>query len=208
VFAPRTRILIALGILLTVALGLALHHAQNSRSAPGGAISVPKLLWLVHATLVWLFICPALAADGSTPKGFRLLYGVFAGLMWARAPVELYLLYVAKSWRPPMGMAHDLICAGVVLVLLGRARDRRADGWHVAFAVSLVLGVLVECVYAGLFERAVSGATTGPGGLWFADPHDPRFAAINALTTAFNLPFFAFLVLFLLVGFGVLRRPR
>ena len=60
---------------------------------------------------------------------------------------------------------------------------------------------------AGLFERAVRGATTGRSGLWFASPGDPRFTLINRITLAFDVPLFAFLAAFL-VACLVPARPR
>ena len=109
-------------------------------------------------------------------------------------------------------MAHDLTCvlflAGGLLAMRTAWWPLRArsDRWMFAFILVLALALLVECTYAGLFYQAVRGATTGHEGLWFAAPDDPRFVFITGLTLTFNLLLYAFLAVFLVVGFTATSR--
>jgi hypothetical protein len=203
----RSRILIAVALLATLALGAGVHHLQNTSGAMGGRISQPKLAWLLYTVMVWGFLCPILALEPGVHRSFRLLVGWFGVSMWIRAAAEFPMLYTWKNWRPPYGMVHDLIC---VLFLTGGLLAMRAawwpprsrsDRWMFAFVLVLALALLVECTYAGLFYQAVGGATTGHEGLWFAAPDDPRFVFINGLTLTFNLLLYTFLAVFLVVAF-------
>jgi len=211
VLGRRSRILILTAILATAVLGLIVHHLQNVAGGMGGRISTPKLAWLLYTVLVWGLLCPILAFEPLIRRPFRALAGGFAALMWIRTLAEFPMLYTWKNWRPPYGMIHDLVCALVLVVGLWISRARwwppraRSDRWMLAFTLVLVSGVLLECVYAGLFYRAVAGATTGEHGLWFADPHDLRFRFINQLTLICDVALYGFLAAFLAAAF---RAPR
>ena len=210
---PRSRILIVVAIALVAGLGVAVHHAQNATGAMGGRISTPKLVWLIYTLFVWGLLCPILAADRSVAPRFRIVIGSFAALMWLRGIAEIFMLYVFRNWRPPIGMAHDLACAGLLAFGLAWSRPawrpvtRTIDGWLLAFTSMVLASVLVECLYAGLFERAVRGATTGRSGLWFAAPGDPRFTLINRLTAGIDVPLCAFLAAFIAACLVAARAP-
>jgi hypothetical protein len=206
--APHSRLLIVVGLGLATLLGVFVWRRQNSARAMGGAISIPKVAWLCYTVFTWGMLCPILALDRSVSPWARLVVGAFALSMWIRGIAEVPMLYVWKNWRPPIGIAHDLVSAALVVGALAWTRAewmplRRAeDGWMLAFALVLVVAVLVEACYAALFERAVAGATTGDDGVWYASPEDPRFRFINRLTATLNAPLFAFLIAFLAVAFG------
>jgi hypothetical protein len=209
VLTPRSRRLILAALALTGALGTVLFRRQNGDGGMGGAISIPKLAWLSYTTFVWFLLCPILAFDPAVARSHRVVIGLFAAFMWARGALEIPMLFVWKNWRPPIGMAHDLAAAallgwGLVVARPAPAETRPLDRWMIAFIAVQIASVLVECLYAGLFERAVRGATTGPGGVWFAADGDPRFVAINRLTALLDVPLILFLVAFLVV---CLRGP-
>jgi len=161
---------------------------------------------------VWGLLCPILTFEPRIHRSFRVIVGVFAALMWARAAAELPMLYVWQNWRPPYGMAQDVICALAVAGWLLATRRAwwptrtRSERWMLAFILVLVASVLVECTFAWLFYRAVAGATTGSEGLWFAAPGDSRFTRINQLTLAFDVVLYGFLATFLIAAFGAERR--
>ena len=207
----RSRILVVAALLVTATLGAWVYQRQSS-GAIGGRISLPKLGWLLYTVFVWGLLCPILAFEPAIRRPLRILVGLFAALMIARIAAEIPMLYVWKSWRPPYGMVHDVVCASLMVAGLaamrgGRPQRSASDRWMSAFVIVLVLGALVECLYAGLFFRAVRGATTGSGGLWFAAPGDPRFTFINGLTLVFDFFFYLFLVAFLAAGFRGRREP-
>jgi hypothetical protein len=204
-----TQTLIAvLVVVLTVGAG-AFFNVQNWKGQRGGKISLAKLLWLLYAITLWFVLAPAMALDATVPPGFRVLLGGFGLLMWARGVVELFMLYVTKNWRPPIGMTHNLLCIFFLSVGLGFFVNdgamfaRSFHVWLVGFVLLLVVSLLVETMYAFLFHHAVNGQTMGEDGIWFASTEDERFNRINRLTTALNVPFYGFLLLFLATACGL-----
>lgn len=166
---------------------------QNRAHAVGGKISNPKLLWLFFAIWFWLFECAVLAFEPSLPRGYRVILGVHAASMWARGALEMFMLYVTKNWRPPIGISHDVLCIVSVLGLAVFFRDElpleSAWGpWAPALVAMLLFSLCVEVLYAALFFQAVEGKTTGDKGIWFASEDEARFRRINRITTAFNVP--------------------
>lgn len=191
----RTTLGVLLGsaIVFTLA-GLVFRARQNrGRGAKGGRISNPKVLWLFFAIWFWFVECAVLAFEPSVPFVYRVMLGVHAASMWIRGAVELVMLHVTKNWRPPIGIAHDAFCIGLVVgvaVWAGPALWPQGPwfGWAPAVALMLIFSLVVELVYAALFFEAVEGRTTGDDGIWFADPDSERFRRINRITFACNTP--------------------
>lgn len=198
-----TRSALLLAALVVVALGLVFLERQNQKGGLGGRISRPKLLWLLYAVYLWFVVCPLLALDSAVPAPMRLILGVFAVVMWLRGVAELVMLYVTKNWRPPYGVGHDVFSMVVVVIGLLHYRDEwgSLQGtlplWTFALLLVLLASLAIETYYAAAFFRAVEGRTTGDDGVWFADEDDARFRRINRITTAFNVPLYAFLLLYL-----------
>ncbi|MBL8920450.1 MAG: hypothetical protein JNJ54_16420 [Myxococcaceae bacterium] len=182
------------GVVLALVMGLRFRAKQNAgHGARGGKISNPKVLWLFFAIWCWFVECAVLAFEPRLPWPYRLIVGVHAASMWLRGVVELFMLHVTKSWRPPIGIAHDALCIATIAGLAawsGAAlRDTGAWGpWAPALVVMLVFSLVVELLYAALFFQAVEGKTTGDDGIWFADPESERFKRINRITFACNTP--------------------
>jgi hypothetical protein len=156
---------------------------------------------------VWFFLAPLLAFDANVPRSFAVLLGAFSVLMWMRGLVEVFMLYVTRTWRPPIGIAHDVLCACFLVVGLyysGVGLREPLQPWLFAFVVALVVSLIVETMYAFLFHEAVGGQTTGDEGVWFASKEDPRFLRINRLTTVINVPLYGFLLMFLAAAYGLL----
>ncbi|MGV3621204.1 MAG: hypothetical protein ACO1OB_10325 [Archangium sp.] len=194
-FGPRVVVLSALGLCLVAAAWF--RGKQNSGAFKGGRISNPKLLWLFFCIWFWLFECAALAFEPSLPSSFRIIFGVHALSFWLRGGVEMYLLHVTKTWRPPMGIAHDVFCILTVLGLasfLGTPSESAWGWWAPALVVMLLFSLTVETAYAALFFRAVEGKTTGEDPIWFASEEEARFKRINRITFACNVPQVAFQV--------------
>jgi hypothetical protein len=201
-------LIVVLMMILTVGAG-AFFWAQNWKGKSGGKISPAKQFWLLYALTLWFVLAPAIAYDATVPFGFRALLGGFSVLMWARGAGELFMLYITKNWRPPIGMVHNLVCILFLSAGLGFFAADGASATHlshiglVGFVLLLIGSLLVETTYAFLFHHAVNGQTTGEDGIWFASAEDARFDRINRLTTALNVPFYGFLLLFLATACGL-----
>ncbi len=186
---PRVVIFTALGLCLVAAVWF--RGKQNSGAFRGGAISRAKLLWLFFAIWFWLFECAALAFEPTLATSYRVIFGVHALSFWLRGAAELYLLHVTKTWRPPMGIAHDVFCIVTVIGLslfLGLPVAEPWGWWAPALVVMLVFALVVETLYAALFFRAVDGKTTGDDPVWFASQEEARFRRINRITALCNTP--------------------
>jgi hypothetical protein len=207
--SPLTRTLLLAMLALFLLLGVLFHRRQNRQGSRGGRISPPKVAWLFYAVYFWFIVCPALALDSAVPPEARRVLGLFGASMWIRGVAEMYMLYVSKSWRPPYGIGHDVLC--VALVLGGLAWHHaywlgplsRAAWWALALVALVLASLVIEIIYAALFFRAVEGATTGEEGIWFADQEQARFRRINRLTLACNVPLYGALAALLAKGFGL-----
>lgn len=104
----------ALGLLGAAAV--IFYNHQNGPHAVGGAIALPKLLWLALALWLW-YVLPLMFVFDARLNTTRALHAVFAANMLARAIVELWMMYVSSNWHPYYGIAHDLFSAALVLYL-------------------------------------------------------------------------------------------
>jgi hypothetical protein len=205
-FGLATRVGLGASLLLCVVSALWFRGKQNRAHVMGGKISNPKVLWLFFAIWFWLFECAVLAFEPSLPLGYRIIFGVHAASMWLRGAVEMFMLYVTKNWRPPIGISHDVLC---IVTVLGLAVGYRAEltvggPWGLfapALVVMLLFSLVVEVLYAALFFKAIEGKTMGDKGVWFASDDDVRFKRINRITSAFNAPQVLFQVALLGAGF-------
>ena len=207
-FSLTTRVALALSLVLCGVASVWFKNRQNraNTSAWGGKISKPKLMWLFFCIWFWLFECAVLAFEPSLPLAIRAVCGAHALSMWLRGGVEMFMLYVTKNWRPPIGIGHNVFCivtVPLVLVGMGSVGETGAWGpWAWALVGMLVFSLGVETLYAALFFKAVKGQTTGEKGIWFASEDEERFKRINRITTAFNAPQVAFQLALLAVGFS------
>jgi hypothetical protein len=208
VFQLTTRLALGASLLMCVGSALWFRRRQNQAHSMGGRISNPKVLWLFYAIWFWLFECAVLAFEPSLPVGYRVIFGMHAASMWLRGLVEMFMLYVTKNWRPPIGIAHDVWCVISVVGLVAYFnKDLLGPSvwgpWALALTVMLVFSLVVEVLYAALFFRAVQGKTTGDKGVWFASEDEERFKRLNRITAAFNAPQVVFQVMVLWLGFVV-----
>lgn len=190
-FSLATRLALGASLAACVLAALWFRSKQNRAHAMGGKISTPKLVWLFFAIWFWLFECAVLAFEPSLPQNYQLIFGVHALSMWARGGVEMFMLYVTRNWRPPIGIGHDVLCLVTTLGLsfaLGWPLDSPWGWWAPALVLMLAFSLVVEVLYAALFFKAVEGQTTGDKGVWFASEDDAKFRRINRITRAFNTP--------------------
>ncbi len=163
------------GFALLAWLAVAFGVYQNRLGGVGGAIALPKVLWLSLTIAQW-FLVPALVlAEGRLFGRARLAMRGLLLLMLARVPIEGVMIYVTMSWKCGYGMAHDAVVAVFLLLAAARIRPRtRADRvirWHV---VAMAAMFVVEAYFANRFFDEIRA--TRPE-LYYV-PDDARFEGL------------------------------
>lgn len=168
-------VLAALTALAAVSAGF--YARQNAGAQIGGAISVPKILWLNYAIASW-FILPAFLRRYPLSSALRKLFTLHLINFSARAVIELYLLYVTVSWSPLYGIVHDGFSIALIAAMAGtrpaNALERAA--LHVTWSIRLTL--CCEIAFAAMFHAL----TRTEHAIYFASD-DPRFWTINVFTS-------------------------
>lgn len=206
--AYEARLFLGMSMILISLWAAMFYRWQNRPQRLGGRISPAKLAWLVYAVFVWFLLCPVIALSTGVGQPLRVVLGSFTVCMWGRGVVELYLLYVTKTWRPPFGIVHDLLCMLLVTDLSWAygtelaALTQPFDSWVLGLLGCVVVSLGLEAWYASVFYRAVAGQTTGEHGVWFATKDEVRFIWINRVTAVCNVPLYGFLGIFLGICFA------
>jgi hypothetical protein len=172
-----------------VAFAGTIYWAQNVAGRPGGAISVPKAIWLAYA-LATFYLLPAFFwRDRRVAPTLRAIFFWFL-LSWSvRGAAELYLMFGVHRWIPPYGVVHGLFNLGLLAWLTHRARPElaalasAADRNAVACLGVIRITQIAEIAFALLFYWAVGFDTRT---MWFAS-HERRFLFINLLTLGVEL---------------------
>ncbi len=180
-------------------IGLLFARQQNRKPKMGGAISRAKQIWLIWAVYAWFVLTPLCIWVPAFTGRLRTVFVVFSVFMGLRGLIEVFMLFVTKNWRPPMGILHDVACVlllaiGQVWVLRTTSVEGGLAGWGLAWAAVLTVSLGLETYYAVAFNDAVKGQTTGDGGVWFANGQQPRFTKVNRVTAWANLPLVAFVI--------------
>lgn len=166
---------------------------QNRGERVGGAISLPKSLWLNYTLLSW-FVIPAelLRRQGLSP-GNRAALQAHLLSFTARGAAEMWMLYRTHSWRCAYGVGHDAIDLAMLSVMMhpGRGASREGvDGVARRHLDSIRATLVAEMVFATLFNSTVAGKTQGEDGIYFAND-EPHFRAINNLTAVVDMVAYA-----------------
>jgi hypothetical protein len=168
---------VALAILGVTAAAVCFGWAQNTFHLAGGTISVPKVLWLNFALIVFYIVPFWLWRDDSVDPRLRSLFGWALASFTVRAPIELYIIYRTRLWRCEYGIAHDLFTLLLVswLALRRSGAGKRAIGGAASrFIPLLQITIVVEMFMAWRFRQVASPAA----GTYFAAP-TPEFNFVN-----------------------------
>jgi hypothetical protein len=191
--ALRRAAWVALG--LTAAAAAAFYVAQNALRPVGGEIALVKLLWLAGAVLLWGVLPPLLAADARLGQSLRRAFAALCALMLARAAIEGWMLYVSLNWSPWYGIAHDVLCAVLLLVIAARIAPRNGLE-HVArrhLAVSAAF--FVPEMYFAWYMQA-HFVTRGAAAVYFV-PDDASHIRVLLVTGVTVVCLAAYLAMFL-----------
>ena len=166
---------------------------QNRGERVGGAISLPKSMWLNYTLLSW-FVIPAelLRREGLSPENRAVLRAHLLSFT-ARGAAEMWMLYRTHSWRCAYGVGHDAIDLAMLSVMMRSGRDgsrEGVDGVARRHLDSIRATLVAEMVFATLFNRTVAGKTQGQDGIYFAND-EPHFRRINNLTAAVDVVSYA-----------------
>jgi hypothetical protein len=180
----------------------ALFFLVQNRLAPvGGEVALAKAVWLGLAVLFWLVLPALIVFDARLAAAIKLPFALLLGLMLARAGAELVMLYRLKNWSPVYGIAHDLVCLGVLLTWSIDRVWRRGAGEmsalnrsllrHVVFTAALFLP---EIYYAAYMQTHFT--TAGAAAVYFV-PDDGRHRVVLAVTAVVDALAAAWLGFFL-----------
>jgi len=170
------------------------YQAQNMLRPVGGNISVVKLLWLGGAILLWGVLPLLLLADPRLEPVLRRAFAVLAALMLSRAVVEGWMLYVTLNWSPWYGIAHDALCAAVLLAFAARAPPRNALESAVRMHLWVTAAFFAPEMYFAWYMQA-HFVTKGEAAVYFV-PDEPahaqvlRATAVAVVCLAIYLPVF------------------
>lgn len=168
-------------LLLLLAGCTAFGWMQNHRNVVGGAISLPKVLWLNLAIASFLVVPAFLWLDAHVSLQVRQLYGWFLAGFAMRAVIELPVIYFTHGWRCAYGITHDVIMMALVLILW--RRTQRMTGLNQStklaglFAPLLLFVLACEILNAWLFSRVANPQI----GIYYASSSDV-FHTINLVT--------------------------
>lgn len=179
--ALRRAILAAIALLAAAAA--VFYQAQNTLQPVGGNISIVKLLWLAGAILLWGMLPLMLLADRRLGLSLRRAFAVLAALMLVRAVVEGWMLYVTLDWSPWYGIAHDALCAVVLLALAARSSPRNALEGTVRMHLWITAAFFMPEMYFAWYMQA-HFVTKGEAAVYFV-PNESAYAdVLNATSIA------------------------
>lgn len=165
------------------------YRKQNQGKWVGGAISVPKAMWLAYTIGAWFILPFAFLAFADLPAVFRAVLIFHLASWWIRGPLELIMIYKWLNWSPRYGIGHDLFhILGISTILILMPSGSGAflgDGVDAAqrLLTAVYIGVILfstvaEITFAALFFKT---REKGDDLTYFASD-DPRWRFINRLT--------------------------
>ena len=187
-FLLRAAPMVALGA------GCFFWRRQNNGRAVGGAISLPKSLWLSYTVIAWFFLPFVFLPHPDLTYELKLLLLLHLGSWWIRGPLELLMIYRWFNWSPRYGIAHDLLHAamlGTGLVLLRHSLFLHPVNRLAAlFLAVTLLATWAETFFAWLF-LSIRGHEDHK--VYFAD-NDPKWRLNNRGTAMMVLIVYGHLV--------------
>ncbi|MCB1316750.1 MAG: hypothetical protein KDK34_20615 [Leptospiraceae bacterium] len=162
-------------------------YVQNRKARTGGAISLPKSMWLLFVIGLWILMPGFLGFGPVEDAAFRLVFLTLCGSMLLRGIIELLLCYRLFAWRVSYGVGHDLfqlmlaIVGGVLLLW-------RAEQIDLMPAMPILLITITTLLCELYFVYAFHKTTGGPGQGFYFVSGDERFRTINRLTMMLLIP--------------------
>ncbi len=200
-------ITLIIAILVFCFMGFYFYKTQNQNKLIGGAISIPKVIWLFFALFQYYFFSVFL---------FLLCFGTYLTpvitiaitLFFLRLVTQIIFMYILKKWKPPIGISFNLLSFCIILSFLIYYMSGNILVWTAWDRISflyliLVLGMLIaDSHYAWQFYKIVGNKTIGPDAIWFASAEDPIYKNLNQTTALLNICFIAYFAVILILLFN------
>jgi hypothetical protein len=180
---------LALSAVATTALITGMFFVVQNRLAPvGGEVAFVKAVWLGLAVLFWLVLPALIAADSRLDAAIKRPFQLLLALMALRGGAELVMLYALKNWSPTYGIAHDLLCLGVLSAWGIHRLWRRSAIAENPLTRTLLIHLFItaalflpEIYYAAYMQAHFT--TAGAAAVYFV-PDDGRHRVVLAVTAA------------------------
>ena len=187
--------------LLALTLAAACFYlAQNRFGIIGGEIAFSKAAWLAIAVLFWLILPGLICLDARVAPAIRRPYSLLLLLMGVRAVLELPMLYWLKNWSPLYGIAHDVLCIGVLLwsafVLTARNGGEPDPLARLLVSHLWVSGLLFLAEIYFAWFMWMHFDTKGGAAIYYV-PDDPKFAVVLLATGVVDVCAVLYLIVFL-----------
>ena len=141
----RTRLLMVFSLIGLMAVSF--YLVQNNGLLSGGAIALPKIIWLAYAILCWFCLPLLFILDSRIDPVWKSVYRIFLINMLARAVVELFMMYVMNNWSPYYGIAHDIFSILLLAMLMIVYRHTLPRDIFFAYSLMLILMFLIEICF-------------------------------------------------------------
>ena len=159
------------------------YKKQNQGSFVGGAISIPKALWLFYAIFFWFFLPLIYLSHPALDGTLKVILALHTLIWWIRGPLELAMIYKWFNWSPRYGIIHDVLHAGVLFIaLLGTVKiwPESPSNWMLfVFLGFTIISLLFEATFAALFLNIRGSADHK---IYYADDSE-KWRFVNFLTT-------------------------
>jgi hypothetical protein len=181
-------------IAVTIGFFYGYYRLQNQQKTIGGPISKPKIFWLGYAVFNYFIFSVWQYAQLSAEHPFKNVLIVLLSLFYGRFIVQAILMFWVKRWQPPMGMAYNILCIGILGTFLWKLWLNQvithSEATLTIYILGILLTLLTDTYYAYSFYQLVGRRTMGADAIWYASDREPRFKRINKITSTLNVFFY------------------
>jgi hypothetical protein len=175
---------------------------QNNKSVIGGKISKAKSFWLGYAMFHYFILPWWILFYITEDSGMECCLYIILGIFYFRMLFQMLLMFVTRTWSPPIGMAYNIMASLVLLYLLFNRLFIENFAINncilIVYICILILILLTDTYYARSFYHLVGLETKGKNAIWFASDEE-KFIRINRITARNNVIFISLSLILLLL---------
>ena len=182
-------------------LGVYYYKHQNKNNKMGGAISVPKTIWLMIALYHYYFFTVYLYFITEL-RILKTALLIIICILYFRMLVQGVTMFFLKKWKPLYGILFNALTVVICIILCIYVVKSVSFNENIEYlAILLYLNFIsiismIDSFYAWEFKKIVGDNTQGDKAVWYANDRLKKFNRINLLTRYIN-----FIVLGLHIGF-------